>query len=97
VLQARELHQVLLTTGENDEWASVRQAALVALTERPDMAVTIVHLESQRLGTPAAFEETADGAGFTARTTLTVDGQLVTGQPGRGASKKRARQLAALS
>jgi superfamily II DNA or RNA helicase len=97
VLQARELHLVLLTVGRSDEWASVRQAALVALTERPDMAVTIVHLESQRLGTPAAFEEAADGAGFTARTTLTVDGQPVTGQPGRGVSKKTARQLAALS
>jgi superfamily II DNA or RNA helicase len=96
-LQARELHQVLLTSGQNDQWASVRQAALVALTERPDMAVTVVHLESQRLGSPAAFEETADGAGFTARAALTVDGQPVTGQPGRGASKKTARQLAALS
>ena len=62
VLQARELHQVLLTTGQNDKWASVRQAALVALTERPDMAVTVVHLESQRLGSPAALGETADGA-----------------------------------
>ncbi len=61
------------------------------------MAVTVVHLESQRLGSPAAFEETADGAGFTARAALTVDGQPVTGQPGRGASKKTARQLAALS
>ena len=61
------------------------------------MAVTVVHLESQRLGSPAAFEETADGAGFTARAALTVDGQPVTGQPGRGASKKTARQFAALS
>ena len=97
VLQARELHQVLLASGQNDNWASVRQAALVALTERPDVAVTVVHLESQRLGSPAAFEETADGAGFTARAALTVDGQPVTGQQGRGASKKTARQLAALS
>jgi hypothetical protein len=97
VLQARELHQVLLTSGRSDNWASVRQAALVALTERPDMAVTVVHLESQRLGFPAVFEETADGAAFTARAALTVDGQSVTGQPGRGASKKTARQLAALS
>lgn len=61
------------------------------------MAVTVVHLESQRLGSPAAFEETADGAGFTARAALTVDGQPVTGQPGRGASKNTARQFAALS
>ena len=97
VLQARELHQVLLTTGQNDGWASVRQAALVALTERPDMAVTVVHLESQRLGTVAAFEESADGAGFTSRITLMVDGQPVTGQPGQGASKQTARQLAARS
>ena len=36
-------------------------------------------------------------AGFTVRAALTVDGQPVTGQPGRGASKKTARQLAALS
>jgi superfamily II DNA or RNA helicase len=97
VLQARELHQVLLAAGRNDTWAYVRQAALVALTERPDMAVTVVHLESQRLGSPAAFEETADGARFTARAAVTVDGQPVTGQPGRGASKKTARQFAALS
>ena len=61
------------------------------------MAVTVVHLESQRLISPVAFEETADGAGFTARAALTVEGQSVTGQPGRGASKKTARQLAALS
>src|ERR1700724_3866526 len=32
VLQARELHLVLLTVGRSDEWAAVRQAALVALT-----------------------------------------------------------------
>jgi hypothetical protein len=97
MLQARELHQILLISGQNDKRASVRHAALVALPERPDMAVTVVHLESQRLGSPAAFEETADGAGFTARAALTVGGQPVTGQPGRGASKKTARQLAAVS
>ena len=61
------------------------------------MAVTVVHLESQRLGSPAAFEESSDGAAFTVRAVLTVDGQPVAGQPGRGASKKTARQLAALS
>ena len=97
LLQARELHQVLLANGQNDRWASAHYAALVALTERPDRAVTVIHLESQRLGTPATFEETADGVGFTARATLMVDGQPVTGQPGRGASKKTARQLAAQS
>ena len=97
VLQARELHQVLLATGQNDGWAAVREAALVALTERPDMAVTVVHLESQRLGSAAAFQESADGAAFTARVALAVDGQPVTGRAARGASKKTARQLAALS
>jgi superfamily II DNA or RNA helicase len=97
VLQARELHQVLLTIRQNDGWASVRQAAFAALTKRPDVAVSVVHLESQRLGTPAAFEESADGVGFTSRITLMVDGQPVTGQPGQGASKKTARQFAALS
>ena len=56
------------------------------------MAVTVVHLESQQLASPAAFQETPDGAAFTARVTLTVDGQPVTGRPGRGASKKTARQ-----
>ena len=60
------------------------------------MAVTVVRLGSQRLG-PGRVEETADGAGFTARAAPTVDGQPVTGQPGRGASKKTARQFAALS
>jgi hypothetical protein len=97
LLQARDLHQVLLATGQNDSWASARQAALVALTERPEMAVTVVHLESQRLGSPAAFEESSAGAAFTARAVLAVDGQPVAGRPGRGASKKAARQLAALS
>ena len=97
VLQARELHQVLLATDRSDGWASARQAALAALTERPDMAVTVVHLESQRLGAPAVFEESADGAGFTARITVTVDGRPVTGRPGRGPSKKAARHFAALS
>ena len=61
------------------------------------MAVTVVHLESQRIISPVAFEETADGTGFTARAALTVEGQPVTGQPGRGASKKTGRQFAALS
>ncbi len=97
LLHARDLHQILLATGRNDSWAAARQAALVALTERPEMAVTVVHLESQRLGSPAAFEESSDGAAFTARAVLTVDGRPVAGQPGRGASKKAARQLAALS
>ena len=97
MLQARELHQILLSSGQNDTWVLVRQAALAALAERPDMAVTVVHLEAQRLGSLAAFEETADGAGFTAQAAVTVGRQAVTGQPGRGASKKAARQLAALS
>ncbi|MGH3198727.1 MAG: hypothetical protein ACRDNT_23035 [Streptosporangiaceae bacterium] len=50
---------MLLAVGPRGDWATVRQAALGALTERPDMAVTVIYLESQRLGAPAVFEESA--------------------------------------
>jgi len=96
-LQARELHHILLVAGQHGTWQPVRARVFGSLAAEPDTAVTVVYLEAQRLSAPIAFEEGGGADGFTARATLTVGGQHVTGRQGTGASKKTARRLAALS
>ncbi len=53
------------------------------------MAVTVVHLESQQLACPAAFQKTAEGAAFTDPVTLTINGQPVTGSRDEVRARRR--------
>jgi superfamily II DNA or RNA helicase len=97
---SRDLHQVLFTTprAAGNGWERARGAAMAAAALRPHLAVEVVHLEIQRLGTPPlrVIESAAEG-GFTARASLHRDGVAVEGQPCFDTSKKRAAQGAVVS
>jgi superfamily II DNA or RNA helicase len=97
ILQARELHHILLVAEQHGTWQPVRTRVFDSLAAGPDTAVTVVYLEAQRLSAAIEFEEGGGADGFTACATLTVGGRKVRGRPGSGASKKMARRLAALS
>ena len=71
---------------------------MAAVVRRPHLAVEVVHLEVQRLGTPPMrVTESAGEGGFTARASLDRDGVTVEGQPCFDTSKKRASQRAVVS
>ena len=95
---AREVHQVLFAAGDDPGWEQARGAATAAVGRRPHLAVEVLTLEVQRLGTPPIrVTETAGAGGFTARAALERDGVTIEGQPCSDTSKKRAGQGAAMS
>jgi superfamily II DNA or RNA helicase len=94
----RELHQVLFAARDQHAWAEVRSRAMEAAACAPEMAISIVSTEAQRLGVAGMqVTESAAGAVFTALASLDRDGTRVEGTQQRGSNKKTARQAAALS
>ena len=94
----RELHQVLLVSGDHEAWAEVRALAMETAVRVPAMAVSVVGLEAQRLGLVGMdVAESATDGRFTAEAALELDGGTRVAGSGHGGSKKAARQAAAVS
>ena len=94
----RELHQVLFAARDHHAWAEVRIRAMEAIACAPEMAISVVSTEAQRLGVAGMqVTESAAGAVFTATASLERDGTRVEGTQQYGSNKKAARQAAALS
>jgi superfamily II DNA or RNA helicase len=94
----RELHQVLLAAPDHHAWAEARIQAMEAVARAPEMAISVVSAEAQRLGVAGMqVTESAEGAVFTAVASLDRDGTRVEGTQQYGGNKKTARQAAAVS
>src|ERR1700678_256875 len=94
----RELHQVLLAAPDHPAGAEVRIRAMEAAACAPEMAISVVSAEAQRLGAVGMqVTESAEGAVFTAVASLDRDGTRVEGTQQYGGNKKTARQSAAVA
>src|ERR1700677_5248392 len=94
----RELHQVLLAAPDHHAWAEVRIRAMEAAACAPEMAISVVSAEAQRLGAVGMqVTESAEGAVFTAVASLDRDGTRVEGTQQYGGNKTTARQGAAVA
>jgi hypothetical protein len=84
----RELHQVLLVSGDHEAWAEVRGLAMETAVQAPAMAVSVVGLEAQRLGLAGMdVAESATDGRFTAEAALELDGGTRVAGSGHGGSK----------
>ncbi|WP_052658980.1 SNF2-related protein [Streptomyces sp. MNU77] len=97
-LDVAALRTVLLDTAEAQDWAPVRQAAILAVAASPALAPSIISMHAQMLRTPAATVREGQGDDglpfFVAQATFAPTGRDVTGSVQQARTRKAARQQA---
>ncbi|MEU0216502.1 double-stranded RNA binding motif domain-containing protein, partial [Streptomyces sp. NPDC006265] len=97
-LDVAALRTALLDTAEAQDWAPVRQAAILAVAASPALAPSIISMHAQMLRTPAATVREGQGDDglpfFVAQATFAPTGRDVTGSVQQARTRKAARQQA---